>query len=75
LAMFEAELAKTKQAADVKLLDGVDAQTLSARLAHEEWARHNVRYSSGTAGVVKTWDAPNKAFGLLGVALGSQGDE
>jgi len=75
LAALEAQLAQTKAAADPKLIDGVDAQTLSARLAREEWARHNIRYSSGTPGVVKGWDAPNKAFGLLGVALGSQGEE
>ena len=75
LAALEAQLAQTKAAADPKLIDGVDAPTLSARLAHEIWARHNIRYSSGTPGVVKGWDAPNKAFGLLGVALGSQGEE
>ena len=75
LAALEAQLAQTKAAADPKLIDGVDAPALSSRLAREEWARHNIRYSSGTPGVVKGWDAPNKAFGLLGVALGSQGPE
>ena len=75
LTALVAQLAQTKAAADPKLIDGVDAQTLSARLAHEIWARHNIRYSSGTPGVVKGWDAPNKAFGLLGVALGSEGED
>jgi hypothetical protein len=70
LAAFEAHLAKVK-ADDVKLLDTVEAHTVSARLAHEEWARRNPRQ----VGVVKSWEPANRAFGLLGVALGSQSNE
>ena len=58
LTALEAQLAQTKQAADPKVLDAVDAATLSARPGARKWARHNSRYSSGTAGVIKGWDAP-----------------
>jgi hypothetical protein len=71
LAAFEAQLAQGKQSADVKLMDTVEAHTVSAWLAHEEWARHN----PGQVGVIKSWDPANSVFGLLGVALGSQKDE
>jgi hypothetical protein len=71
LAAFEAQLAQGKASADVKLMDTVEAHTVSAWLAHEEWARHN----PGQVGVVKSWEPANRAFGLLGVALGSQKDE
>jgi len=73
LAAFQAQLAQGKQSADVKLIDTVEAHTVtvSAWLAHEEWARRN----PGQAGVVKSWEPANRAFGLLGVALGSQRDE
>jgi hypothetical protein len=70
LAAFEAQLAQGK-ADDVKLLDAVEAHTVSAWLAHEEWARRNIRQ----VGVVKAWEPANRAFGLLGVALGSQPNE
>jgi hypothetical protein len=71
LAAFEAQLAQGKASADVKLMDTVEAHTVSAWLAHEEWARRN----PGQVGVVKSWEPANRAFGLLGVALGSQKDE
>jgi hypothetical protein len=67
LAAFEAQLAQGKQSADVKLMDMVDAHTVSAWLAHAEWARRN----PGQVGLIKTWEPANRAFGLLGVALGS----
>jgi hypothetical protein len=70
LAIFEGQLAQGK-ADDVKQLDTVEAHTVSAWLAHEEWARRN----RGQTGVVKSWEPANRAFGLLGVALGSQKDE
>ena len=55
----------------MKALDAVEGQSLSARLVREEWARRN----TGSTGVIKGWDPPNRAFGLLGVALGSPGAE
>jgi hypothetical protein len=67
LAAFEAQLAQGKQSADAKLMDMVDAHTVSAWLAHAEWARRN----PGQVGLIKTWEPANRAFGLLGVALGS----
>ncbi|HVS35799.1 MAG TPA: hypothetical protein VMS17_09470 [Gemmataceae bacterium] len=69
LAVLKARLADPKQAGDPKLVDGVEAKTTSAWLARAEWARRN----SGAAGVVKSWDGANHAFGLLGLALGEQG--
>ncbi len=71
LAAFEAQLAQSKQSADVKLIEMVEAKTVAAWLAHEEWARRN----AGQTGVVKSWEPANRAFGMLGVALGSQKDE
>jgi hypothetical protein len=71
LAAFQAQLAQGKQSADVKLIETVEAHTVSAWLAHAEWARRN----PGQVGVVKSWEPANRAFGLLGVALGSQAGE
>ena len=51
----------------MKLLDMVDGHTVSAWLARAEWARRN----PGQVGLIKTWEPANRAFGLLGVALGS----
>ncbi len=70
LAAFETQLAQDK-ADDVKLMDAMEAHTVSAWLAHEEWARRNPRQ----VGVIKSWEPVNRAFGLLGVALGSQASE
>lgn len=64
-------LADPKQSGDVKLMDAVEAKTVSAWLARAEWARRN----TGSTGMVKGWDGPNREFGLLGLALGEQGGD
>jgi hypothetical protein len=61
-----------KQPVDEGVLQQVDEQTLSARLAREELARHNVAYDEGLAKTVQKWEDPDRAFGSLGVALGLQ---
>jgi hypothetical protein len=68
---LQAQLMQAKQAADPKVIDLVEAKTVAAWLARAEWARR----TSGSAAVVKGWDAPSRVFGQLGVALGPQGDE
>ena len=71
LATLQARLADPKQAGDPKLMDAVEPKTVAAWLARTEWARHN----TGSTGVVKGWDGANRAFGLLGLALGEQGGD
>ncbi len=69
LAALQARLVDPKQAGDPKLMDAVEPKTVAAWLARAEWARHNL----GSAGLVKGWDGPDRAFGLIGLALGEQG--
>jgi hypothetical protein len=71
LAALQAQFAQGKQAADPKVFDAVESKTVAAWLARAEWARR----TSGSSGVVKGWDGPNRAFGQLGLGLGPQGDE
>ncbi len=71
LAVLQARLADPKQAGDPKLMDAVEPKTVAAWLARAEWARRN----SGATGAVKGWDGPDRAFGLLGLALGEQGGD
>ncbi len=71
LSVLRARLADPKQAGDPKRMDAVEAKTVAAWLARAEWARRN----NGSAGTVKGWDGPNRAFGLLGLALGEQGGD
>jgi hypothetical protein len=68
LAALEARLADPKQGGDLMAVDAVEAKTVAAWLARTDWARRN----SGSAGVVKGWEEANRAFGLLGLALGEK---
>lgn len=75
LAVFRARLAKSKQPVEDAAADKIDAKTLSNSLAGQALARHNTRWGANYSGVVQSWPQPRKAFGLLGVALGSQDRE
>ena len=72
LAVFRARLAKSKQAVEDSAVDKIDAKTLSSSLAAQALARHNTHWGANYAGVVQSWPQPRKAFGSLGIALGSQ---
>lgn len=74
LLVLRAKLAASKSVEEPKVLEAFgETQSLGARVAHLELARHNTRQSRGWASKIKTWEEGPRAFGSLGVALGMQG--
>ncbi len=75
LAVLRARLEGAKQVVGEDAAAKVEGRGLAQRLAREALARHNVRLDRGFAKVVQGWEEPERAFGLLGVALGLQGKD
>jgi hypothetical protein len=75
LAVLRARLEASPQVVGEEAAAKVEGKGLAQRLAREALARHNVRRDAGWAKVVQGWEEPERAFGLLGVALGLQGKD
>jgi hypothetical protein len=76
LLALRAKLARSKEAADDKLVEAVEPRSLSALLAKQALARHNTRLDSGFLKTAQSWSDPAKAFGTVGALQGLRsGDE
>jgi hypothetical protein len=70
LTLFRAELHATEGIVEENKLQRVEAAPAFQALAHQELARHNVRFDSSWESKVTTWEQPSQTFGTLGVLLG-----
>jgi hypothetical protein len=75
LALLRDRLARSKQTEKDELADTVEPKTLSNALARLALAEHNTRRDPNWPKSLETWQEPYKAFGLLGAALGMQGNQ
>jgi hypothetical protein len=75
LAVLRARLEASPQVVGEEAAAKVEGKGLAHRLARQALARHNVRIDAGWAKNVQGWEEPERAFGLLGVALGLQGKD
>lgn len=70
LAVFRANLDRTKQPVEDSAADKIEATSLARGLAALALARHNTRLGADAAAAAQSWPQPLRSFGSLGVALG-----